>query len=76
MEIIFFTVILLSVAIGSWLILREVKRRESKPEDNQSLLMLQNQINELNRTLDSKLGESTEASQQQLGYNAEIIFVN
>ncbi|MCP6720399.1 MAG: DNA recombination protein RmuC [Patescibacteria group bacterium] len=41
--------------------------------DDQSLVMLQNQINELNRTLDLKLSESTRFMQRQFGESAKII---
>ncbi len=48
------------------------KLLEHKQQD-QSLIMLQNQITEVNRTLDSKLGESTKMLQQQFGQSARII---
>ena len=35
--------------------------------------MLQNQISEINRTVDSKLGESTQMLQRQFGESARII---
>ncbi len=41
--------------------------------DNQSLLLLQNQLNEITRTLDTKLSESTRAMQNQFGESAKII---
>ncbi len=42
-------------------------------EDNQSMLMIQSQINEITRTLDTKLGESTRILQSQFGESAKII---
>ncbi|OHA71291.1 MAG: hypothetical protein A3D64_01990 [Candidatus Wildermuthbacteria bacterium RIFCSPHIGHO2_02_FULL_49_9] len=44
-----------------------------KQEDSASSLMLQNQIVELNRTLDAKLGESSKAIREQFGESAKII---
>ena len=41
--------------------------------DNGALLMLQNQLNELTRTLDGKMGESTRILQAQFGESAKII---
>jgi len=41
--------------------------------DDQSLIMLQNQISELNRTLDAKLGESTKVMRDQSGQNTKIV---
>ncbi len=42
-------------------------------EDGRGLVFIQNQINELNRTLDNKVGESTRAMQQQFSESAKII---
>jgi len=50
-----------------------LKKNLAKKDDSQSLLMLQNQINEVNRTLDNKLGESTQMLQRQFGESARII---
>jgi len=47
--------------------------RGRKPENDQSLVMLQQQLNELNRTVDLKMGESTKAMQRQFGESAKII---
>jgi len=73
MENIFFVVVLIAVAIGFWVILREMRKKTQRPEDNQAMLLLQNQITELNRTLDTKLGESIKIAQQQFGESAKII---
>tara|TARA_Y100000310_G_scaffold344932_1_gene460592 strand:+ start:3738 stop:4772 length:1035 start_codon:yes stop_codon:yes gene_type:complete len=68
------TVILLSVIItllvGMLLFLLWQGR---KKEDSSSAIMLQNQIAELNRTLDEKLGESSKAIREQFGESAKII---
>ena len=74
MDIIFFVLILVAVAAGFALVIKTLKSKpEEKPADaNQALVMLQNQIasqqsqlnnqiHELNRTLESKLGESAKA---------------
>lgn len=42
-------------------------------KDDQSMLMLQNQINELNKTLDSKLGHTTEVLQKHSDQNLNFI---
>lgn len=39
----------------------------------EGLMMLQNQMNELNRTVDAKLGESTKVIERQFGESARII---
>jgi len=46
--------------------------KESKNEE-QALLMLQNQMNEISRTLDVRLSESTKVIQRQFGESARII---
>jgi len=67
-------VITLVVLIGGlyavWLAVR--RGREEKPAD-QSILLLQNQLQELTRTLDAKLGDSTKAMREQFGQSAKII---
>lgn len=70
---IFFLVVLIAIAAGFWLVIREMRKRTHEPENNQAMLLLQNQVNELTRTLDVKLGESTKALQQQFGESAKII---
>jgi DNA recombination protein RmuC len=44
-----------------------------KPKQDQGLLMLQNQVNEINKTLDKKLSESVQNMQTQFGQSAQII---
>lgn len=58
MEYILFFIIIILLAAMVWLI---SQRGKSPVQDSQSLLLLQNQINELTRTLETKLGESTKA---------------
>ena len=72
---IFFLIVILSVLIaGLAAIFLFLKNRLSAPKnDEQALLMLQNQISEINRTVDSKLGESTQMLQRQFGESARII---
>ena len=74
MEIIFLVVILIILLTGLAAIFWFLKTRLTAPKSGeQSLLMLQNQINEITRTLDTKLGESTQAIQRQFGESAKII---
>lgn len=67
-------VILVVVAVGGFglIFILLKKNRNDKPQD-QSLLLLQNQLQDLNRTLDQKLGESTKMFQAQFGESAKII---
>ena len=65
MEAILPILILLAVIAGFLFVFRELKKRAPK-EDSQSMLLLQNQMNELARTLDTKLGESAKTMRDQL----------
>jgi DNA recombination protein RmuC len=59
MEIVLFIIIIILFAAIAWRLWKPVTVQ--KQEDPQSLLLLQNQIAELNRTIDAKLGESAKA---------------
>lgn len=65
-------IILLGLGAGFYLLLKEIKGQKDKPADN-SMLLLQSQLNEMNRIMDSKLGESTKAIQMQFGETAKIV---
>ena len=74
MEIALLIILLAFLSAGVWFIYSAIKNRhEEKPVVDPALVMLQNQINELSRTLDVKLGESTRAIQQQFGQSARIV---
>jgi DNA recombination protein RmuC len=45
----------------------------SRQKDDKGLLFIQNQINELNRTMDRKIGESSKQMQAQFSESAKII---
>jgi len=50
-----------------------VKKEKVNKDDNQSFLLLQNQIQEITRTLDAKLGEIPGVIRNQFGESAKII---
>ena len=60
MEIILLIILILAVAALIAVILIKSKKKIDG-EESQSLLLLQNQINEMNRTLNARLGESNKA---------------
>ena len=75
MEIVFFIIILFVLGgglAGIFLFLKKQFDPQNKKED-QALLMLQQQLNDVRRTLDTKLGESTQMLQRQFGESARII---
>jgi len=73
METAFLILILIILLAGLAAIFWFLKNRLGEKTDEQSFLMLQNQINEITRTLDTKLGESTQVLQRQFGESARII---
>ncbi len=66
--LIFFLVLLIGLGMVIFLLL---KRRPEK--ETQSLLMLQQQLNNLNQVLDNRLSESGKAIQEQFSQSAKII---
>jgi DNA recombination protein RmuC len=60
---------------GFWYISRVLKKTsaEKPKDDSQSFVLLQNQIAELNRTLDSKLRETGDRAERQFGESSRII---
>jgi len=66
-------ILISAVGVLLWIVLK----RQAPKGDSQSLIMLQNQMQELNRTLDTKLGESTkqmsDSVKAQLGESAKIV---
>ncbi len=84
MDTFFFTVLIAGIGVGFWFLWRAIKTHEPKKDEGQGLLLLQNQINELTRALDTKLGqvaneskhtvsEVTRAMQQQFGQSVKIM---
>lgn len=63
------------VAVLAYFVYRLSQNLTARPkeEDGQAMLLLQNQLNEMARTLDMKLAESTRMMQTQFGESAKII---
>lgn len=70
---IFSIIILAVIVLGFGAIFWFLNRNKSKGGDDKAMLLLQQQLHELNRTIDSKIGESTKAIQRQFGESAKII---
>jgi len=62
--------IFLALIFLGFLILR---RRETEPKADQSLVLLQNQVNEISRVLDFKLSESNKAFLEESGKSTRLI---
>lgn len=68
-----FLIVLVVVFAAGFYVLWSASKRRAKPEDFQSFLMLQNQMNEMARKLDAQLGESTRAMREQFSASAKIV---
>lgn len=68
-------VVVVIILAGFWYIAQALKKAgtEKPKDDSQSLVLLQNQIAELNRTLDTKLRETGDRAERQFGESAKII---
>ena len=64
---------LIIVLAGFGLVIFFLNKNTKEPKDDKSLLLLQNQIDQITRTLDSRLSESTKAIQSHFGQSAKII---
>jgi len=69
----FIIFLLFIVIIGIGLMIFLWSRKGEDQKDDQSLLMLQQQINQMGQVLDNRLSESTKAIQTQSGQSAKII---
>ncbi len=66
------TIIILGFALLGFLIWWFTRRGADK-DDSKSFLLIQNQLNELTRTMDNKIGQSTRAMQSQFSQSIKII---
>ncbi|MCX6702258.1 MAG: DNA recombination protein RmuC [Candidatus Wolfebacteria bacterium] len=74
MDVTFFVIILVILTGGLLGIFLFLKSRFDAPKkDDQSLLLIQNQMSEIRKTLDSKLGQSTEMLQRQFDLSGRLI---
>lgn len=72
MEYLLWTIIILLIA-GFGAVLYFFLRQKGDKQKDQAFLMLQNQLNEMHKILDSKLSESHRSIQQQFGHSVKII---
>ncbi len=70
--IVLFIVVIAGFAGMFWFLARR-QRSDQPQQDNSTLLMLQNQINEVTRMLDTRLSESSRLMQGQFGESTKII---
>jgi len=70
---IYFIIIFIIVIVGFGAVLFLLSKASQSKKDDQSILMLQNQINELNKVLGDGLANTHKTIQQQFGQSAKII---
>lgn len=73
MELALFGIILVALGIGFFILWQTLQKLSGPKEPDQAMALLQNQMNELTRTLDTKLAESTRSVQAQFGESVKII---
>lgn len=73
LEFIVLLVLILAGFAGIFWFLARRLRSWQNPQDQNVFLLIQNQINEITRTLDQRLSESTKMLQTQFGTSARII---
>lgn len=73
MEIAFFSVILAVLLFGFFALWNTSRKKSGPNETDQVFVLLQNQLHELQRTLDLKLGESSKVLRDQFGESAKLI---
>jgi len=73
MDIIFPAIILGAIIIVGFVIVLRALRKPVEPADATPIILLQNQMQELTRAIDTKLGESTRTAQHQFSESAKII---
>ncbi len=66
-------ILLVIVVVGFAVLIWQSNRKKPDVGKDNSVLLMQNQLNEINRTLDQKLGESVKHMQNQFGQSAKII---
>lgn len=66
--------IILAVLVTGFVVVFFVLKNQQKEKGpDQSMLLMQNQLNEMARRMDVKMGESTQMMQRQFGQSAQII---
>lgn len=65
--------LILTLLFGAYFFWQFSKKEGGAPREDNSFLLLQNQLNELQRSLDNKLGESNKVLREQFGESAKII---
>jgi len=71
--IIIISVLLAAFTAVIYILIKKLVSAQKPEGDTPAMQMLQNQLNELTRTMDAKLGESTRAMQEQFGQSSKVI---
>jgi DNA recombination protein RmuC len=72
-DFIYLAVIVIVVGLSTAFIYLTLKKSQQKEPDSTAIVMLQNQVSDLTKALDSKLGESAKASQHQFAEVFKIV---
>ncbi|MCX7589943.1 MAG: DNA recombination protein RmuC [Patescibacteria group bacterium] len=72
MENILLIILIILVLILLFLVFKKLYQNQNHQSENQALLLLQNQINDIIKTLDKKLGESTQVIYERMSESSKI----
>ena len=70
---IFLAAIFIAILAGFYILWSALRRRDEEKKPDQSSLLIQNQLNELTRTLDAKLGDVGRATEHQFSQSVKIV---
>ncbi|RJQ13632.1 DNA recombination protein RmuC [Candidatus Parcubacteria bacterium] len=75
MEFLIFIIVILAIAVAALLFIlyKRLSGKSGKENNDQSALLIQQQLNDIRKTLDFRLDESTKRMQMQFGQSAKII---
>lgn len=65
--------LIITVIVATVIIISQIKKYTQAPEDEQSLMLLQNQINQLTQEVNRKLENTQNTLQKQFGDNTKLI---
>ncbi len=66
-------ILIAAIIVSTVVIVIQINKSKAKPEDEKSLLLLQNQINALTKQIDDKLTTTNTTLQRQFGVNTQML---
>ena len=73
MDYILFAAVIAVLIAGFWIVSSIIKKQLAQKKDDQSMLLLQQQIGQITQTMDSRLGETAKLLREEFGKSSETI---